>query len=55
MPRKNSLVTPHFTKLLQITVKMAMPQMDESKMKMVQDLEIEMMTDMYEDNGFNIF
>ena len=26
---------------------MAMPQMDESKMKLVQDLEIEMMTDMY--------
>ena len=26
---------------------MAMPQMDESKMKLVQELEIEMMTDMY--------
>ena len=26
---------------------MAMPQMDEKKMQMVQDLEIEMMTDMY--------
>ena len=26
---------------------MAMPQLDESKMKLVQDLEIEMMTDMY--------
>ena len=26
---------------------MAMPQLDEAKMKVVQDLEIEMMTDMY--------
>ena len=26
---------------------MAMPQLDESKMKLVQELEIEMMTDMY--------
>jgi len=26
---------------------MALPQLDESKMKLVQDLEIEMMTDMY--------
>jgi import inner membrane translocase subunit TIM10 len=26
---------------------MAMPQMDESKMQLVQELEIEMMTDMY--------
>ena len=30
-----------------IAVKMAMPQLDESKMKLVQELEIEMMTDMY--------
>ena len=27
--------------------RMAMPQMDESKMRLVQELEIEMMTDMY--------
>ena len=26
---------------------MAMPQLDESKMRLVQELEIEMMTDMY--------
>jgi len=28
-------------------VKMAMPQLDDNKMKLVQELEIEMMTDMY--------
>ena len=28
-------------------IKMALAGMDESKMKLVQDLEIEMMTDMY--------
>jgi hypothetical protein len=27
--------------------RMALPQLDESKMKLVQELEIEMMTDMY--------
>ena len=46
--KKNSLKSsfPFLSQLIQIRVKMAMPQMDESKMKLVQDLEIEMMTDM---------
>ena len=33
--------------MIRISSIMALPQLDESKMKLVQELEIEMMTDMY--------